>query len=455
MASQFSAINCPFICSLSRGLLCALSGISIAALPSFSQSISFAQVQQQALHKSYDLASARIENKMSRNKIREAAVPYFPVLTGSVNSEYIGGLGNQNTLQSQQAVVVGNTILPGNTRFQNAISLNANYTALDFGARSNTMKAARHHAISSNLQEKIRERDLRLDVLGAFTQALLTYKELVSKQNEEKLQAQLYEIKSRYWDAGKISRIELGEQAIILKNCEKELAELKQRLSDDLNRLSSFTHDTYNVATARLDDLEETPIKGAFHVMSLNTLPDFKAFDHLIKEKQAEVKALKAQRFPQLVTYGSFVLYGSNQNNWISSIGNLSARQITAGIGLQLPIFDGFKNRVAVEGKKLEIEQLQVQRDKRLWEVRKDFEKSANAVSLYGVELNTKAELVSNSKDQLTMTIRLTESQVQEKAKAITEQIDLIGRQLDEEKTRVQKLAASLKLKIYAETQDI
>lgn len=425
------------------------------AAPVSAQSISFPQVIQQALSRSYDLKAAAIDTRLSKNSVRAAKVPYHPVFNGSINTEYIGGLQNQNTLQSQQVAVVGNTILPGNTRFQNAVSLNANYLAADFGARANTLRAAKHHSMSSQLIEKASARDLRLQVLNAYTQALLTCKELAHKLKQQRIQSQLYEMKQRYWDAGKISRLELGEQAIALKDGEKAVAELKQQFADNLNALSAFTHETYNVATTTLDDIERPAPKAIFKAISYSSLPDFRAFEHLIQEKKAELKAIRAQRFPQLVTYGSFVLYGANQNNWISSWADLAARQFTLGIGLQLPIYDGGRNQTSQVEKRLQIERIFLQRDKRLWELRKDIERSANAVSLYGVELTTKAELVDNSKEQLAMTIRLTQSQVQEKAKALSDELDLIARQLDEEKTRIQSNAAAMRLKIYAETQDI
>jgi outer membrane protein TolC len=118
---------------------------------------------------------------------------------------------------------------------------------------------------------------------------------------------------------------------------------------------------------------------------------------------------------------------------------------------MQLPIFDGGKTRVAMDEKKLEIARLLTERDKRLWDLRSDFEKSATAANLYSVELNTKAELVSSSKNQLTMVMRLTESQVMEKTKAITEQIDLAKRQFAEDITRTKSLAAAKRLRIYSE----
>ncbi|MBX9720983.1 MAG: TolC family protein [Candidatus Obscuribacterales bacterium] len=420
-------------------------------MPANAEIVSLGSACDKALQRSYDLVLGAIDTGISKNKIREAKVSFYPTLNGSVNTEYVGGFGNQNTLQNQSAVVVGNTILPGNTRFQNAISLNANYTIADFGVRSNQLRAAKQHAHSSEIQQKIQVRDLRLDVLDAYTQALLTYKEMKSKEHQLRLQAEQFELKTRLWHSGKISRIELGEQAIIKGNTETELQAIRQSLGEKLNKLSSYTQEPYHVSSVQMDDLDPDPSVKFEAVLPAN-LPDFKAYDLLIKEKQSEMQAIRAQRMPQLVAFGNFVLYGANKGNWINSMGGIAPRAVYMGIGMQLPVFDGFKSRVAVDGKKLEIARLIAERNKKLWSLRSDYEKSATAARLYGVELTTRAELVTSSKDQLTMVIRLTESQVAERTKALTEQIDLAKRQLDEDTTRVKSISAALRLKIYSET---
>jgi outer membrane protein TolC len=433
-------------------LLCGAGFVwSGCSLPAQAQAVSFGSVSQKAIERSYDLALSNIDTALSKNKVREAKIPYYPTLASTFNTQYVYGFDSQNTPAGQQAVVIGNSMIPGaNTRFQSAISLNANYTVADFGIRANQLKAARQHAASSQLQESIHARDLRLDVLDAYTQALLTYKQIRSKERQNKLQSQLYELNTRLWNAGKISRIELGEQAIVLKNTEDELHELRQTLGDNLNKLSSYTQEPYYVASVKMEDFDSEQDLPLQPFMPAAT-PDFKAYQLLIKEKISELRSIKAQRYPQLVAFSNFVLYGSDKGNWMTSLGGFRARAAYFGIGLQLPIFDAGKTKIAVDGKKLEIARLTAERDKRLWELRSDYQKSATAANLYRVELDTKAELVSNSKEQLGMVIRLTANQVAERSKALAEQIELAKHQLAEETTRTRSVAAAKRLRIYSE----
>jgi len=415
-----------------------------------AETISFGTASAKAIQKSYDLILGAIDSGIAKNKVREAKVAYKPTLNTSVNTEYVAGIGPQGSTQNQQAVVVGNTILPGNTRFQNAISLNGNYTINDFGNRANTLKAAKFHALSSDIQLKIAARDLKLDVLDAYIQALLTYKQAKSLEQQLALQSQLYEMKTKLWHAGKISRIDLGEQAIALKNTETELQAMRQTLGDNLNKLSSFTQEPYYVPSVIMEDLDCEPAVKFERFVPAAT-PDFQAYGLLIKEKQAEMRAINAQRYPQLVAFTNFVLYGSNKNEYFTGWSNIRARAGYFGIGMQLPVYDGGKTKVALDGKKLEIARLVAERDKKLWGLRSDYQKAATAANLYGVELDTKAELVSTSKDQLGMVVRLTASQVMEKTKAISEQIELAKHQLNEDSTRMKHLAAAKRLMIYSE----
>lgn len=430
------------------GAVALLLSCTIPALA--ETTLSFASVCDRALEHSYDLALSAIDTRLARNKVHEAMVPFLPTLNGCFNTEYVGSLEKQNTLQNQQAVVVGNSILPGNTRFQQAATLNTNYTVADFGVRWNQLKAAKQHARSTELQQNVHARDLRLEVLDAYTQALLTFKQVKSKERQIQLASKLYEVNTRLWHAGKISRIELGEQAIGLKNAETELSELRQTLGENLNKLTSYTQEPYYVPSVILTDIDCEPAPSSQPFIPSNT-PDFKAYELLIKEKSSELRSLRAQRYPQVVAFTNFVMYGSNGNDLVASVGALRPRAMYFGIGLQMPIFDGFKTRVAVEGKKLEMARLATERDKRLWELHSDYQKSATAASLYSVELSTRAELVSNSQEQLGMVIRMTESQVMERSKALAEQIDLVKRQLEEDTTRTKRLAAVKRLRIYSE----
>lgn len=431
-------------------MLCILQ--IVLAIPMVSaEPLTYESLSTRAQTNSYDLLIGRIDTSASRNKVREARIAYLPTVTANLNTEYVGGFGNANNPQNANPVVVGSVILPGNTRFQNASSLNLSYTALDFGNRSNQLSAAKKHVQGLIYQQKSDIRDLKLSMLDAYLDALLTYKEINSKQEQLKLQTQLYELNMRLWHAGKISRIELGEQAISKSNTERELQELRRRMGELLNKLSSFTHDHYNVDNVELADFEPVNSSLGAPFFPNPSLPDFKAYEMLIQEKQAEIRAIRAQRYPQISVFGSFVLYGSNKSSWFGSLGDLSARQFYGGIATTVPIFDAFKTRVAVDGKKLEIQRLEAQRDKRIWDLRKDYDKAATAASLYKVEMKTSAQLLTHSEEQLSMVIRLTENQVLAKSRAVSEQIDLLSRKLHAEKLNLQRIAAAKRLKIYLE----
>lgn len=432
--------------------LFALTALTLsAASPAACQSISFNRVSDLAIKQSHDLVLSRVETSLSKNKIREAKIPYYPTIVGNLNTEYVAGLGQQQSLQNATPVVVGSTILPGNTRFQNAISVNGNYTVADFGARKFQLHAAKQHATSTILQEQIAKRDLRLEVLNAYVQALLTFKELQAKKQQVDLYARLYTFENRKYVAGKISRVELGESAIARSDAEKDFQDTRLRFGEELNRLSSLTHEQYNVETVELDDIEVDERPAGAVLFPHAQLADFKAFDMLVREKQSEIKAIRAQRLPQISLFSSFVLYGANEKNWVNSWGDLSARQLYMGLGVTLPIFDATKSSVAIEEKKLRIAQLIAQRDKRLWELRKDYERNVTAASLYKVEMKTTAQLLTNSQDQLGMVIRLTENQIADKTEALREQIQFLQKKFEAERIKIQQIAALKRMKIYSE----
>lgn len=436
-----------------RWICCAFCFVfSAIAVPAMAQSVSFESISDRAIKNSYDMALGQIDVGLAKNKIKQAKVPFYPTLSGSINAEYVGALGDQNSAQNQAPVVVGNTILPGNARFQNAIALSSTYTLADFGTRANQLKASKFHAESTIIQQRVNCRELKLSVLDSYTEALLASKELNTRQEQLKLYTQMLENKVRMNKAGRASMVDVGEQAIVRSNAEKDIQDLRLRLGEQLNKLSAFTHESYNIDAIQLTEFDPEGIRLPDQVFPHGALADVKAYQLLIDEKQAEMKSIRAQAMPQLSLFGTFVLYGANKANWVESVGNINARQIYMGLGVALPIFDGYKNNSLLEEKHLEMTQVMVQRDKKLWQIRKDYERSAAAAALYNVEMHTTAQLIDHSQNQLTMVIRLTDRKMEEKTKALSEQIDLLSKQLDEEKVKIQRLASVMRLRIYQET---
>ena len=295
----------------------------LVACPVNAQSISFDQICKKAETQSFDLKLSAVDADLAANKVREARVAYLPTINASASTEFVGAFGN-NSPQQQSPVVVGATILPGLQRFQNAMAITANHTINDFGARANQLKAAKLHAKGMEIQKQVGLRDLRLSLLDTYSTALSTFCELQYKKHQSKLQDQLYEIKTRMQQAGRISRIDLGEQAIARATAQKEVQDLQVRLADLLNKLSAFTHDPYNYETVQLEKLETQHFQITEKSFSYPWLADYKAYEALIKEKHAEKAALLAQRFPQISFFGSFVFYGASTNSYGSSFSNLS-----------------------------------------------------------------------------------------------------------------------------------
>lgn len=214
----------------------------------------------------------------------------------------------------------------------------------------------------------------------------------------------------------------------------------------NLKEISFYTHEPYDVNEVHMQDFtEKTAIVPNFDAQST---PEYKFYQLEIEKKKNELKALKRQLLPQIGLYSYYIFYGSNPNNFGQAIANIGQRTISLGVSVTMPIFDGFRNQAERAKKKLEIERLNVEQDQKLWQLRQEYEKASAHAALYGVQMTTKAVLLSNGQEKAGMQQRLSQQQIVNRTAWLNEQVHVIDHQLRLEKATVQKLASLKKLKV-------
>lgn len=417
----------------------------------YADSLSFGAVLTDALTSSFDLKISAAETNIKRAELSSIRADRMPQLRASYSTEFLRGLDG-NAQQNPTPIVVGNTILPGSaSRIQNLVSLNFNHTIIDGGVRKYQCRAARYNVDASRTQQQVALRDTKLRVVDAYVDALIAYDQLKERRAELALLRRAYEVKRRFFDAGKISKVELGERAILVQSAEDAVQQAKLEYTERLSRVGQLTRKAYQSDNTDLLNLD--PWVGAVKIDEplISNSPELKAADLSIKAAKAELSAIKRQRFLQVGLYGGLVFYGSDATNWFKSGGSLGPRQVNGGLNANLSLFDGFKNRAECRKKLCEITKLTAQRDKREWELRSEYQRLSATAAVYGVELQTKAKLLKEGAEQVSMVKRLTDSQIQEPQAYFDEQIAQLQKALAEEKTKVLRSAAVMKMQILAE----
>ena len=254
-------------------------------------------------------------------------------------------------------------------------------------------------------------------------------------------------MKERLYEAGNLARVELGEQALQLAQVQDDIKQWRETLTERLKELGAYTHTNYSVDNVQFLDLDEgAPLPALTFRPEL--LPDLRMYQLQIEAKKAELRALGAQRFPKISAYSSYTLYGTNPNNPASAVQDVRRRIYTVGLTMSVPLFDGFKNQGQRDKKRTEIQQLQVESEKKLWDLQAQFDKAHASADAYQAQLVTKAELINRGELKVGMYTRLSEGKVMNRSALLVQQVQLTEQRLSAEKIKVQNAAAAKKLEV-------
>lgn len=399
---------------------------------------------EQAVESSYDYKIAKVTTAISREDIQIAKADYLPQIKGYMNLERLKSLDDQ---QQGGTAVVGNNVLASGSRYQNAGGLQLSQTLWDFGQRSFKVRIAKSDVASRELQAEQLVRDLKLKVIEAYTDALITYQAWHTKQLIVPLYKELFKMDERLHEAGYLSKLQLSEDAIALARALDEEQSLSNQLQEHLQTLSQLTQMSYP-QDVELGELDVETENNVLPNWNAEKSLEAKTYELEIDKKKKEVSLLKRQYLPQLSAYSNYNLYGSSLQGVGPAVQNLQSRSLSMGLNMNVPIFDGFRLQGQIDKARLEVERLRLEREKKLFELSKKEEhyrlQSASAEQL----LITKKGWVDQVQDKLVMLQRLSEEQVVDKTKLVKETIQQIESDFEQYKLEVQKAAAAKKLEI-------
>ena len=152
------------------------------------------------------------------------------------------------------------------------------------------------------------------------------------------------------------------------------------------------------------------------------------------------------EMLPQFSVYANYYLYGQNPDNLFKSLGDLSNRNFAVGISSVFTPFDGFKNAAQKERIKLEIEKLKLQRDKKIAELKDQYERF-NALASQENQRNEE-DLIALINQKIEMIQKLLDQQLENKETYLNEEATLINQKLELEKSIINRVSSIKRLNI-------
>lgn len=411
----------------------------------WAEVLTYRNTLQQAINNSFDIKMSTIDIDISKAELKAARADLYPTLYTQVNTEYNNGLGNQSNIN-----YVGNTVVSSYTQYRNLASLGLSYNLFDFGAIGKKVLIAKKDVDQKKVMLDMQAKDLKLKVLDLYTKTLQYNDEIKAKSEVLKVYEEMFKAKERLFQAGTNDKISVMNEAVKIARTQDDIETSKLKLKNALNDLSSYTLQKYNANNIDVFDFEELNIQS--NIVPISHLEPLKAkvsegeldlsfdaeksleskyYDFEIEKKKAELEMYKRQRLPGFKFYTNYLFYGQDPNQYFESYSNFRQTSLAFGISGSYAIFDGFKNKANKEKAALEIKKLQLEKEKKLTEIKTEYEKSYTSYQSYTEDLEIKKTLLHKVKEKEVSLDRMFKNGLIEKNDLLSSKADLLNQEFE------------------------
>lgn len=409
-----------------------------------SCTLTYKATLQQAIDNSFDIKMSKLDIDISKADLKMARADLYPTLYTQVNTEYNNGLGNTANIN-----YVGNTVVSSYTQYRNLASVGISYNLFDFGAIGKKVLIAKKDVEQKKVMVDLQIKDLKLKILDLYTKTLQYSDEMKTKSEILKVYEEMFHNKEKLFITGTNDKISVMDEAVKIARAQDDIYNSKLELKNALNDLSAYTLQKYSADNIEVLDFEELNIPNILPVSNFEPLKakvaeddldlsfapekslEAKYYDYEIEKKKAELEMYKRQRYPSFKFYTNYLLYGQDPNSYFSSYSDFKQASLAFGISGTFAFFDGFKNRASKEKASLEIKKLQLEKEKKLMEIKTEYEKSYASYETYTEELTNKKALLGNVKEKLDALDRMAKNGLIEKNDLLTAKADLLNEEFD------------------------
>lgn len=279
----------------------------LIVLPVYPEQLDFNNFMSAALNNSYKLKTSQINIAISHHGVKEARAAYLPTISAYATTERYNDL----TKGHAQITAVGNEILLNRSYYQDMAAVGLSYNIFDFGVRRKELDIAKADDKQKLIMLMKDTKDLKLDAVEIYADALGLYKQSVINGEKLALQNELININKRLRTAGELSEVDLVDSEIIASETKSDLDEVNNNLAKKLTEISYYTNENYNIKDIELNDFPkdvsgvitdtEEPVKlsATFTEYIPEESVEAKVYDLEIFKKQKEYEIQKKSKFPQ------------------------------------------------------------------------------------------------------------------------------------------------------------
>lgn len=433
--------------------------------------ISYKDTLNSAINNSFDLKMSETDIGISRAQLKAVRADWYPTLSMQFNTEYNKDLTDGKGTYAY----AGNTMITPYTQYRDMLYLTLSYNLLDYGIQGKKVHIAKQELKQKELSYNIQLKDLKLKILELYTKAQQNNNLISTKTEILNLYENIFKNKERIFKAGMNDKLSVMDEAVNIAKTKNEIEISKIELKNTLEDLAYYTRQEYNSDKLIFHNIDETDsvennivkinsnnrlnskIKKEQYDYNFNSqlTDESHYYDLEIDKKKSELAILKRQLLPTFRFYTGYSLYGQNPNNYYRSVQDVEQRSFVVGISSQYVFFDGFKNRANREKTKLEIQKLQLEKEKKLSELETKYKKSLKTYESYNDELNINKEHLLTVKEKLKAVNRLRSNKLIEQNEVFSTKAELLNQECELEQNIINLTSKLEELKIMSGVDEI
>lgn len=430
----------------------------------FGTELTYKDTLNTAINNSFDLKMSALDIGISKAQLKAVRADWYPSLSMQFNSEY-----NKDLMNGRGTFAyAGNTMITPYTQFRDMLYMTLSYNLLDFGIQGKKVHIAKQEITQKEINYNMQLRDLKLRILELYSKVEQHNNAINTKSEILSLYKNMFTNKERMYKAGMNDKLSVMDEAVKIAKTQNDIENSKLELKNALEDLSYYTKNDYEISNLYVHSVNSEPEPNIVEVSSKNIIEteinktdynfsfdsylsdEAKYYNLEIDKKKSELSILKRQLLPTFRFYAGYSLYGQNPNNYYSSLQDIGQRSFVVGISSQYVFFDGFKNRANREKTKLEIEKLQVEKDKKLSELENKYKKSYKAYETYSEELDINRQLLSTVKEKLDDVGKLRVYKLADQNQLLSAKADLLNQEYELEQNIINITSKLEEMKIMS-----
>lgn len=430
----------------------------------FGAELTYKDTLNTAINNSFDLKMSALDIGISKAQLKAVRADWYPSLSMQFNTEY-----NKDLMNGRGTFAyAGNTMITPYTQFRDMLYMTLSYNLLDFGIQGKKVHIAKQDIAQKEINYNMQLRDLKLKILELYSKVEQHNNAINTKSEILSLYKNMFTNKERMYKAGINDKLSVMDEAVKIAKTQNDIENSKLELKNALEDLSYYTKNDYEISNLYVHSVNSEREPNIVEVSSKNILEteinktdynfsfdsylsdEAKYYDLEIDKKKSELSILKRQLLPTFRFYAGYSLYGQNPNNYYSSLQDIGQRSFVVGISSQYVFFDGFKNRANREKTKLEIEKLQIEKDKKLSELENKYKKSYKAYETYSEELDINRQLLSTVKEKLDDVGKLRAYKLADQNQLLSAKADLLNQEYELEQNIINITSKLEEMKIMS-----